>query len=141
MVVVVANAVIWTLRPYADETLRSVADEADFQVGVWLTFLDQRPADGTLRGYEPYRGLEPWSFVNGQGLQCLLIGSRSQRLAMTTQCMPPGVDLSADVVAIPRWNDDFAEGLTPGSMIRFHLRGDSVDVVFYPAPETDPSQP
>ncbi len=35
------------------------------------------------------------------------------------------------------FDDPYAAGLPDGSIIRFQLRGDAVDVYCYPAPETD----
>jgi hypothetical protein len=48
-------------------------------------------------------------------------------------CVPPGVDLFADVGGQTHSGDDAMLGLPKGSVVRFHYRGDSVDVFLYPA--------
>ncbi|HYH75989.1 MAG TPA: hypothetical protein VD841_00580 [Arthrobacter sp.] len=47
-------------------------------------------------------------------------------------CVPPGVDLIADLGTLS--GDEVMKGLPDGSIVRFHYRGDAVDVFLYPAP-------
>ncbi|OUM45445.1 hypothetical protein [Arthrobacter sedimenti] len=128
-----AYAVEWLIGPHPDATLHPLADEAD---GVVFSMLDVLGADvdrSSLRGYEPYRGVEPWFAVDRQGLQCFMIIDRSGPTVDGANCVPPGVDLFADIGAWPLLGDDSMEGLPGGSIIRFHYRGDSVDAFLYPA--------
>jgi len=50
-------------------------------------------------------------------------------------CVPPEVDHFADIGAPLRGDD--SPGLPEGSIIRFHHRGETVDVFLYPAPAVD----
>lgn len=131
--------VTWILRPHPDATLRPVADEADSAVLTMLEFLStlefawgEATGQSSFRGYQQYRGVEPWFFVDGRGYQCFMLISRSGPTVDGANCVPPGVDLFADI------DGDFLpadDGMTrlPNGMVRFHYRGDSVDVFLYPA--------
>jgi hypothetical protein len=123
--------------PDPDATLHPVADEADGAVLAMLGFLGADADHSTIRGYEPYRGVEPWFVAERQGLQCFMLIKRSGPSVDGANCVPPGVDLFADTGAWPLLGDDFIEGLPNGSIVRFHYRGHSVDVFLYPASEAD----
>jgi hypothetical protein len=123
-----AYTVAWLVGPHPDATLYPVADEADGVVLSLLEFLGADANPSSIRGYQPYRGVEPWFSEERQGFQCFMIVERSSRTVDGANCVPPGVDLFADIGA---------EGLPDGSIIRFHYRGDSVDVFLYPASEAD----
>lgn len=125
--------VAWIVRPHPDATLRPIADEADHAVLTMLSFLGSDAPHSSFRGYQPYRGVEPWFSVDGQGLQCFMIINRSGPFVDGANCVPPGVDLFADVGGDTLSADDGMEGLPKGSIVRFHYRGDSVDVFLYPA--------
>jgi hypothetical protein len=126
-------AVAWIVRPHPDATLRPVADEADGVVLSVLEFLGADADQSSFRGYQQYRGVEPWFSVDGQGLQCFMIINRSGPMVDGANCVPPGVDLFADIAGDFLSADDGMERLPNGSIVRFHYRGDSVDVFLYPA--------
>ncbi|HYH76477.1 MAG TPA: hypothetical protein VD841_03100 [Arthrobacter sp.] len=130
--------VAWIVRPRPDATLRPIADEADSAVFTMLVFLGGDADPSSFRGYQPYRGVEPWFSVDKQGLQCFMIIDRSGPFVEGANCVPPGVDLFADIGADFVSADDGNERLPNGSIVRFHYRGDSVDVFLYRAsPKTE----
>ncbi|WP_243074333.1 hypothetical protein [Microbacterium sp. SS28] len=131
-VLALAYTLSWLVGPHPDADLRPVADEPD---GVVLSMLDFLGADGDpaeVRGYEAYGGLEPWFVVDAQGLHCFMIIQRPGSVD-GANCVPPGVELFADITPWPTWRDDDGEALPDGSMIRFHYRGDRVEVFVYPS--------
>lgn len=130
-----AYAVEWIIGPHSDATLHPTEDEADDVVFLMLDVLGADVDRSSLRGYEPYRGVEPWFFVDRQGLQCFMIIDRSGPTVDGANCVPPGVELFADIGAWPLLGDESMEGLPDGSIIRFQYRGDSVDAFLYPASE------
>lgn len=125
--------VAWIVRPHPEATLEPIADEADVVVLSMLAFLGADAGQSSFRGYQQYRGVEPWFFVDGQGFQCFMIITRSGPFVDGANCVPPGVDLFADIGADFVSAEDGMEGLPNGSIVRFHYRGDSVDVFLYPA--------
>ncbi len=130
----VVYAVSWVIGPHPEATLRVASDKADAQVLSLAAFARLAEIDeSTLRGYEPHRGLEPWVAENRQGSRCMLIVERASDNLQDVNCAPPGEPVIAYVGAWPFWGDPFAEGLPDGSVFRFTLRGDVVDVDFYPA--------
>lgn len=90
-----------------------------------------------MRGYQTYRGYEPWFFVERQGWQCLMLVHVASRHVEGGNCVPPEVDLFADTDEWPFFGKDSVEDLPDGSIIRFHYRGDSVDVFRYPGSAAD----
>ncbi|MDN4610010.1 hypothetical protein [Arthrobacter burdickii] len=130
-----AYSLEWLIGPHSDATLHATEHEADDVVFLMLDVLGADVDRSSLRGYEPYRGVEPWFSVDRQGLQCFMIIDRSGPTVDGANCVPPGVDLFADIGAWPLLGDDSMDGLPDGSIIRFHHRGDSVDVSLYPASE------
>ena len=136
-VLALGYTVAWLVGPHPDATLHQIADEPTGAVLSMLAFLGGDADPSTFRGYEPYRGVEPWFHVDRQGLHCFMIIERRPLGVDGANCVPPGVDLFADLVAWPELRDDSGEGLPDGSIIRFHYRGDSVDVYVYPASEVD----
>ena len=132
--------VAWIVRPHPDATVHPIADEPDVAVLTMLNFLSTLEfawgeADGqsSFRGYQPYRGVEPWFFVDGRGYHCFMLISRSGPYVDGANCVPPGVDLFADIDGSNLPADDGTQDLPNGSIVRFHYRGDSVDVFLYPA--------
>jgi hypothetical protein len=128
------------LRPHPDATLHPIADEADSDVLAMLEFLStlefpwgEAAGQSSFRGYQQYRGVEPWFFVDGRGYRCFMLIDRSGPFVDGANCVPPGVDLFADVGGQTHSGDDAMLGLPKGSVVRFHYRGDSVDVFLYPA--------
>lgn len=130
-------AVVWLVAPHPDATLRQTADEADGAVLSVLDFLEADVDPSSIRGFQPYRGLEPWFAVDSQGFQCFMLIERRGPTVDGANCVPPGVDLFAEIGTLPQLGDDFPDGLPEGSLIRFHYRGDSVDVFIYPASEAE----
>ncbi|UZX04768.1 hypothetical protein F8G81_20845 [Arthrobacter sp. CDRTa11] len=126
-------AVAWTATPHPDATLHPIADEADGVVLSVLGFLGADEGQSSFRGYQPYRGVEPWFSVDGQGFQCFMIIDRSGPRVDGANCVPPGVDLFADINGDFLSVDDGRERLPNGSIFRFHYRGDTVEVFRYPA--------
>jgi hypothetical protein len=123
-------------QPRPDATLHPVA-EADNAVFKTLSFAGGRSNtdESTIRGYQPYRGIQPVFHIDRRGYQCLILIYRSYPGADGENCVPLGVDLFSDTDT-GAWRlrgDDLIEGLPEGSIIRFHYRGDSVDVFLYPA--------
>lgn len=135
--VVVAFAVAWLGGPHPDATLQKRADEADALVLSLLALLGANPDLASIRGFEPHRGLEPWFSVEKQGQQCFMIVDRASRSVDGANCVPPGVDLFVDFGAWPRVESADIDDLPDGSIIRFHYRGNSVDVFVFPASEAD----
>lgn len=137
-VLVIAYAVVWVVVPHPDATLRPVDALPDSQVYRLLAFAEVLEMDAsTLRAYETYRGVEPWSTEDAYGNPCLFVIEPSSDNLLEATCAPPGGELYADIGAWPYWGDDFGEGLPAGTVIRFHLNGDQVDAYVYPGPETE----
>lgn len=132
-----ANTLARLVGPPPDATLRTIPDEADGVVFSLLQFLGANPDPSSPRGYQEYSGFEPWYFEEEQGFQCLMLVARSTNSVDGANCVPPGLDLFADVGAWPPREEGFLRGLPDGSIVRFHYRGDSVDVFVYPASEAD----
>lgn len=134
----IANTVASLVGPHPDVTLSPVADEADALERSLLAYrFGSRFESSSIRGYEPYRGFEPWYFEDKQGFQCFAIVDRSIQSVDGAGCVPPGVDLFADIDAWSDLGSAYLEGFPDGSIIRFHYRGDSVDVFVYPASGAD----
>ena len=132
---VVTTVVLLSVPPRPDATLQRTAAEADDQV---LTLVRQEvpwmKIDGsTLRAYESYLGLELWSAENAFGSPCLIAVERSKNLFSEVGCAPSPAALFIDVSS---WDDDF-DGHPGDGIIRFFLRGDTVDVYIYFGPEAD----
>jgi hypothetical protein len=125
----------WLVGPRPDATLHPLPAEADEVVFSLLYVLGADVDRSSLRGYERYRGFEPWFAVNKQGQQCFMIVDRSGPSVDGANCVPSDVDLFADIGAWPLLGNDYMEGLPDGSILRFHYRGDSVEVVLYPPPD------
>ncbi|MET0843716.1 MAG: hypothetical protein ABWY23_07685 [Mycetocola sp.] len=136
-VLVVATTAASLLGPHPEATLRPIESEPDPLV---LSLLIFRGADidrSSIRRFESWRGFEPWFAVEKQGAQCFLIIERSRQMVDGAKCAPPGVDLFAEYGSWPFFGSDRIDDLPEGSLIRFHYRGDSVDVYVYPASGAD----
>jgi hypothetical protein len=129
--VAVGYAVDWLVGPHPDATLLPVTDTASSVALAMLGFLEAQPAASTIRGYDSFRGIEPWFFKNEQGFHCfmLITGPASVDGA---NCVPPGVELFADITPWRQLVDEDTEPLPAGSIIRFQYRDDRVDVYVYP---------
>jgi hypothetical protein len=131
-------AVAWVVTPHPDATLQATGNQPDGQLSTMLRFAGSLEIDvSSLRSYETYRGLEPWSGVDAWGNACLVIIERSTESLLGAECMPREATLLADVGAWPYWHDDFATGLPDASVIRFHLDGDTVEVFLHLASAVD----
>lgn len=98
-----------------------------------------------LRQYEDFRGLSVWGGESRDGMACLLVAHPGQGLLEgigDARCSPEGLDTIAEV---PLCSGCYAPGvftgLPTGSLIRFVLKGDHVDVyVYVRAPDPTTSQ-
>lgn len=98
-----------------------------------------------LRQYEDFRGLSVWSGASRYGTACLLVAHPVQGLLEgigDAQCSPDGLDTIADVPLCSGCSaPEVFAGLPTGSLIRFVLKGDRVDVyVYVRAPDPSASQ-
>lgn len=88
-----------------------------------------------LRQYEDFRGLSIWSGESRDGMDCLLVAHHTQGLLEgigDAQCSPEGIDTIADVPLCSGCEaPGVFTGLPTGSLIRFVLKGDHVDVYIY----------
>lgn len=135
-VLAVGYAVGWLVGAHPDATLRPTADEASNAALSMIHFLDAQPDATTIRGYESYRGIEPWFFENEQGYNCFMLVTPPAYVD-GANCVPPGVDLFADMALFSESVAENSEPLPAGSIIRFHYLADRVDVHVYPASHTD----
>ncbi|MDN4610011.1 hypothetical protein [Arthrobacter burdickii] len=137
---VVAGGIVATTfflsAPRPAATLHPTAVEADKQVRelvaveVPLFEIDT----STLRAYESYRGLEIWSAVNAFGSPCLVAVHRASGSLSDARCAPAPADLIMDVSSFGDGFEGF-DGLTGDGIIRFMLRGDTVDAYVHLMPE------
>ncbi|MGC5173253.1 hypothetical protein ACLQ2Q_21640 [Microbacterium sp. DT81.1] len=141
-------AVTEVLGPHPDETLHPTATAAKDRVIQLMAAIGVDGDLSTLRGFEHYRDVEPWSVVDAEGRRCLMaldLGRTTgppspegwPRGILNAQCVPPGTELFVDLGVWPAFNDAYTEGLPDGTIIRFRLREDAVHVFLYPAPEAD----
>ncbi|MGY4857736.1 hypothetical protein [Cryobacterium sp. AP23] len=137
VIIALAFGLARLLVPQPDATLHQLADEADDAVMSVLDFLGTDADLSTVRGFEEYRGVEPWFVVENTGEHCFMIIQRSSRTVDGANCVPPGVEQFADIGEWPLIGPSFTENLPDGSVIRFHYRGDSVDVYVYPTTAGD----
>ena len=98
-----------------------------------------------LRQYEDFRGLSVWSGVSRYGTACLLVAHPVQGLLEgigDAQCSPDGLDTIGEVTLCSGCSaSEVFGGLPTGSLIRFVLKGDRVDVyVYVRAPDSSASQ-
>ncbi len=129
-VVALGYTVAWLDGPDPDATLRPTAGGADELALSMLGRLGAESDPSSMRSYQTYRGYEPWFFME-RGFQCFMLIHVAGLTVDGANCVPPEVDLFADI------GSDYFEGLPDGSVIRFHYRGDSVDVFVYPASGVD----
>lgn len=138
LAVALISTVVWAVTPHPDATLEAAVDESTAQLARLLPFAGQLEIDvSSLRAYESYRGVQPWSGVDAWGSPCLFLLERSSDNLLAAECMPREAPLLADIGAWPYRGGDFAKGLANGSIIRFHLAGDSVEVYLHFAPAED----
>ncbi|WP_022890696.1 hypothetical protein [Agromyces italicus] len=140
-VVAISWGMAWVGEPHPTATLASTANRGDEEV----LALTAEPVEWydidttTLRSYEAYRGVEPWSARDAFGNPCLILIDRSADEPLEAACTPADAQLIVDIAVWRAPVSDFAyaEGLADGSVVRFRHRGDSVDVSIINAPGGD----
>ncbi|HEX5856725.1 MAG TPA: hypothetical protein VFY91_01320 [Microbacterium sp.] len=80
-----------------------------------------------LRRYEDFRGFSVWSGVSRYGTDCLLVSRPEQGLG-AVGCSPEGLPTIADLQKYMGVSDEAFDDMPTGSLIRFVLNGDRVDV-------------
>jgi len=117
--------------PRPDATLYPTAAEADNEGAA-------RRAIGTstLRSYGPYLGLEIWSGVNEFDSPCLVAVHRANGSLSGARCAPAPADVIMDVRSSGDGFEGF-DGIAGDGIIRFILRGETVDAYVYLLPEAD----
>ncbi|MCU1444116.1 MAG: hypothetical protein JWQ59_2266 [Cryobacterium sp.] len=139
---VVASGIVATVllvsAPRPDATLHPTAAEADNDVrrlvveeAPWLNI-----DTSTLRAYGSYLGLEIWSAVNAFDSPCLVAVYRANDTLSESRCAPSAADLIMDVSSSGDGFEGF-DGLAGDGIIRFMLRGNTVDAYVYLMPEAD----
>jgi hypothetical protein len=130
----IVATVVLMFWPRPDATLHRTTAEADARVVRLATDDGWREIDGsTLRSYGSYLGLELWSAQNAFGSTCLLAMQPSIGILSEADCAPPPADLFIDVSSS---GDEF-DGFPGEGIIRFWLRGETVDAYLYYLPPAD----
>jgi hypothetical protein len=129
-------AVSWFVAPPPEATLQPTGVEADGATLGAVSYAPLAEVDtSTLRGYESYRGLQPWVGEGAQGSRCLLLIDGSTLWGV--RCAPPEAELTIDIgVFPPDFVGAYTEGLQDGTVIRFKVHEDTVETYLYPAPST-----
>ncbi|MGZ8804233.1 MAG: hypothetical protein ACXWZG_02885, partial [Microbacterium sp.] len=83
-------------------------------------------SDSPVR-YEPYRDLEVWSAQTEQGSTCIVVTTATSEW-MAAGCAPEPLDPVADITFYTEMRDIDGLDLPPGSIVRFILRGDVMEV-------------
>jgi hypothetical protein len=91
----------------------------------------------TFQAHESFRGIEPWSGLDDFGNPCLFLMDHAAAAPLGFACTPSSADVLIDLGAWPVLDQDFAEGLPDGSVLRFRLRDGAVDVFVHRAPVSD----
>ncbi|MGU3647000.1 hypothetical protein ACLBXX_18745 [Microbacterium sp. C23T] len=141
VIAILAYATTWLLAPHPDATLQlaeteqsesASASEADPSALV-LTVLDNNGASvkpDTLRQFEPYRGINVFSVEHGVLPGTCLVVSDPNSGRFDYHCVPHGVE-----PILHQWvGERFAEWLAEGSVISFHLHGNTIDVYLHRPP-------
>jgi len=129
----IAYGVAGLLGPHPDTTLHRSQDPAESSQ-ITTILEDYSPVEvdpATLAPYETFLGLQPWYATDFLGNPCLIISEPSTSSVHGGACTPREADLMVDIGAWPVFHDAFAEGLPEGTVIRFRLRGESVDVTVH----------
>ncbi|MGW9587035.1 hypothetical protein [Microbacterium sp. NPDC055455] len=93
--------------------------------------------EASFHAHQSFRGIEPWSGVDDFGNPCLFLIDRPATVPLDYACTPSSADVFVDLGAWPALDQDFAEGLPDGSVLRFRLRDGTVDVFVHLAPASD----
>jgi hypothetical protein len=83
-------------------------------------------ADSAVR-YETFHELEVWSAQNDQGATCIVVTTAALEW-MTATCAPEPLDPVADLTFYPGMTQIDGLELAEGSVLRFLLRGDVIEV-------------
>ena len=126
----------WLVIPHPDATLKPAADEPSALALSMIQFLGAQADPATFRSYEEFWTIEPWFFEDQLGFHCFMLVTEPATVD-GANCVPPGVDLYADIIPWPQLADENSEPLPAGSIIRFHYLNDRVDVYLYPPSQTD----
>lgn len=136
IIIVILSAVSWYGAPQPEATLQPSGAEVDSEILHLVSAARLAEVDtSTLRGYEPYRGIQPWVAMNARGARCLVALERSTGNLVDVGCAPPQAELMLDLLVwAPGDAFRYMEGLANGTVIRFVFRGDSVDAFLYLPP-------
>jgi hypothetical protein len=100
---------------------------APFIDGVELDFrMYGIPAESPVR-YEPFRGLEVWSAETEEGSTCVVVTTGDGEW-MTAGCAPGPLTPTADITFYQGMRQIDGLDLADGSVIRFLLRGEAMEV-------------
>lgn len=139
VIAILAYATTWLLAPHPDATLQLAEteqseseSEADPSAFV-LTVLDNNGArvePDTLRQFEPYRGINVFAVEHSVLPGTCVVVSDPNSGRFDYHCVPHGVE-----PILHQWvGERFAEWLAEGSVISFHLHGNTIDVYLHPPP-------
>jgi hypothetical protein len=93
----------------------------------------------TFRSYGSYLGVEIWSGMNAFDSPCLVAVHRVNDTLSESRCAPSAAELIMDVSSSGDGFEGFEgfDGLRGDGIIRFILRGDTVDAFVHLLPEAD----
>lgn len=115
--------------PHPEATLRVTSSDSQGPVRVDLFGgVDELGLERSdLRLHDEFRGLQVWSGETEAGSRCLFItGALSSNWGRS--CTPSGLDPTIDLYKYAGFNDRVFGYIPDGSVIRFVLRGDAVEV-------------
>jgi hypothetical protein len=113
----------------------AVLRPAPFVDGVELDFrMYGIPAESPVR-YEPFRTFEVWSGQTREGSICVVVTSAVGEW-LTSGCAPEPLSPTADIVFSPGMREVEGFDLAEGSVVRFQLRGDVMEVWIAETDET-----
>lgn len=122
----------WT-APRATATLRPTGAAPSEQV---LRLADyarrQLVMESTLRAFEPVLDLEVYSARSVIGNSCLLVFEPASDDLLGVGCAPPPAQPQVEIYDVPvAWEEEWTDRFPSGTMVRFVLTGDAVDVWVY----------
>ncbi|MGC5171012.1 hypothetical protein ACLQ2Q_10195 [Microbacterium sp. DT81.1] len=127
--VLLVAAVVSSLAPRPDFVLQLQGPAGDEQeitdMNSSITWLGLDPEQ--LLRFEDFRGFRVWSGPTQYGTDCLIISRVDQGLA-ALGCSPAGLATIADLQRYSGVTDEVFADMPTGSMIRFVLDGDRVEV-------------
>jgi len=125
----VAGWMLWT-APRPDATLHPTGLAPSEQVLRLTDYARRQMVEKqTLRAFEPILGLEVWSAHTGLGNTCLLIIEPFTDDLLAVGCVPAPAQPTVEIYDVPvAWMEKWTESFPTGSVMRFVLTGDAVDV-------------